>query len=63
MTRDELKSILMEEIGNIAPDVDPAAVREDVELQEVLDLPKPAVGLPEQTLLALGHQARCRKCR
>lgn len=38
MTRDELKSVLMEEIGNIAPDVDPTTVREDAELQEVLDI-------------------------
>jgi acyl carrier protein len=38
MTRDELKQVLSEEIGNIAPEVDLAAVREDEDLREALDI-------------------------
>jgi acyl carrier protein len=38
MTRDELKRALLEEIGNIAPDVDVAAVRDDDDLREALDV-------------------------
>ena len=38
MTREELKRVLLEEIGNIAPEVDLASVREDEDLREALDI-------------------------
>ncbi len=38
MTRDNLKRVLLEEIGNIAPEVDLASVREDEDLREALDI-------------------------
>jgi acyl carrier protein len=38
MTRGELKRVLLEEIGNIAPEVDLAGVREDADLREALDI-------------------------
>jgi acyl carrier protein len=38
MTREDLKRVLLEEIGNIAPEVDPATIREDADLREALDI-------------------------
>jgi acyl carrier protein len=38
MTRDELKRVLVEEIGNIAPEVDLGAVGESEDLREALDI-------------------------
>ena len=38
MTRDDLKRVLLEEIGNIAPEVDAATVPEDADLREALDV-------------------------
>ena len=38
MTRDELKRALLDEIGNIAPDVDVATLRDDDDLREALDV-------------------------
>jgi acyl carrier protein len=38
MTRDELKRVLLEEIGNIAPEVDLRSLREDQDLREALDI-------------------------
>lgn len=38
MTRDELKRVLVEEIGNIAPEVDLGAVGENEDLREALDI-------------------------
>jgi acyl carrier protein len=38
MTRDDLKRVLLEEIGNIAPEVDLAAVGENEDLREALDI-------------------------
>ena len=38
MTRDEVKRVLLEEIGNIAPEVDLASVRDDADLREALDI-------------------------
>jgi acyl carrier protein len=38
MTRDELRRVLLEEIGNIAPEVDLAGVHENADLREALDI-------------------------
>jgi len=38
MNRDELKRVLLEEIANVAPEVDPATVPEDADLREALDI-------------------------
>jgi acyl carrier protein len=38
MTRDELKRVLLEEIGNVAPEIDPATVGEEADLREALDI-------------------------
>lgn len=38
MTRDELRSAIVEEIGNIAPEADTATVPDDADLREALDL-------------------------
>ena len=38
MTHDELKRVLLEEIGNIAPEVDIATMHEDADLREALDI-------------------------
>ncbi|HNB25590.1 MAG TPA: acyl carrier protein [Alphaproteobacteria bacterium] len=38
MTRDEIKAILLEEIGNIAPEADLAALDPDADLREALDI-------------------------
>jgi acyl carrier protein len=38
MTRDELRAIIVEEIGNIAPETDAGGVADDQDLREALDL-------------------------
>ena len=38
MTADELRSIILEEIGNIAPEADLAQLQPDADLREALDL-------------------------
>jgi acyl carrier protein len=38
MTRDELRTAIVEEIGNIAPEADLANVPDDADLREALDL-------------------------
>ncbi len=38
MTRDDVKRVLVEEIGNIAPEVDAAGVGENEDLREALDI-------------------------
>ena len=38
MTRDDLRSAIVEEIGNIAPEADAVRIRDDADLREALDL-------------------------
>ncbi len=38
MTEDELRRAVFEELGNIAPEADPAALAPDDDLREALDL-------------------------
>jgi acyl carrier protein len=38
MTRDELKRVLLEELNNIAPEVDLSSLRDDQDLLEALDI-------------------------
>jgi len=38
MTPEEIKQVLFEELGNIAPESDPAAVDPDADLREELDI-------------------------
>ena len=38
MTPDEIKEILLRVLGEIAPEVDPAAIRTDVDLRDQLDI-------------------------
>jgi acyl carrier protein len=38
VTRDEIRAAIVEEIGNIAPEVDAAGVADDADLREALDL-------------------------
>ena len=38
MTRDELRAIIIEEIGNIAPEADAAGLGDGEDLREALDL-------------------------
>lgn len=38
MTRDELRAIIVEEIGNVAPEVDAGRVGDGEDLREALDL-------------------------
>ena len=38
MNRGELRSAIIEEIGNIAPEADPGAIGEEEDLREALDL-------------------------
>ncbi|MGE0093247.1 MAG: acyl carrier protein [Alphaproteobacteria bacterium] len=38
MTRDELKRALLEEVANIAPEIDPATVPDDADLRDALDI-------------------------
>ena len=38
MTKDELRALIVEELGNIAPEADLAGVEDEVNLREALDL-------------------------
>jgi acyl carrier protein len=38
MTKDELKAVMFEELSNIAPEAEPAAIDLDAELREELDI-------------------------
>jgi acyl carrier protein len=38
MTQDEIRTVLLEEIGNIAPEVDLSILRPDADLREELDI-------------------------
>lgn len=38
MTRDDFKRVLLEEIGNVAPEVEPGSIREDDDLREAFDI-------------------------
>ena len=38
MTKDEIKVVLIEEIGNIAPEIDVARVPDGADLREALDI-------------------------
>jgi len=38
MTKDEIRKILEEELGNVAPETSPADVGETVDLREALDI-------------------------
>lgn len=38
MTRDELRSVILEELGNIAPDADPSDLAGDEDIRDALDL-------------------------
>jgi acyl carrier protein len=38
MTPNELRAMIVEEIGNIAPEVDAASMHEDADMREALDL-------------------------
>lgn len=38
MTPDEIRTVLLEEIGNIAPEADVSVVRPDADLREELDI-------------------------
>jgi acyl carrier protein len=38
MKPDEIKQVLLEELGNLAPETDPVAVSPDADLREALDL-------------------------
>jgi acyl carrier protein len=38
MSKDEIRAIIITELGNIAPDMDVAALRPDADLRETLDI-------------------------
>jgi acyl carrier protein len=38
MTKDEIRAVIVEELGNIAPDMDVASVKPDADLREALDI-------------------------
>jgi acyl carrier protein len=38
MNKDEIRAIIITELGNIAPDMDVAALRPDADLRETLDI-------------------------
>ena len=38
MKADEVRKLLLEELGNLAPETDPAAVPADADLREAMDL-------------------------
>lgn len=37
MTKDELRALILAEISNIAPEVDPASLQPDADIREALD--------------------------
>ena len=38
MTRDEIRAVIITELGNIAPDMDVTALKPDADLRETLDI-------------------------
>ena len=38
MNADEIRAVIVEELGNIAPDMDVASVKPDADLREALDI-------------------------
>jgi acyl carrier protein len=38
MTKDEIRAVIITELGNIAPDMDVAALKPDADLRETLDI-------------------------
>ncbi len=38
MTRDEIRTAVIEELGNIAPETDPASIPADADVREALDI-------------------------
>ena len=38
MTKEEIRSLIIEELGNIAPEADAATIDPDADLREVLDI-------------------------
>lgn len=53
MTRDQIRSILLEEIGNIAPEAELATLRPDADLREELDIDSISF---LNLIIALGHR-------
>jgi len=53
MTPDQIKAILLEEIGNIAPEADLSALRPEADLREELDID--SIGFLN-LIIALGHR-------
>ena len=53
MTPDEIRSVLLEEIGNIAPEVNLSMVRSDADLREELDIDSISF---LNLIIALGHR-------
>lgn len=53
MTRDEIQAILLEEIGNIAPEADLTALDPEADLREALDMDSISF---LNLLIALGHR-------
>jgi acyl carrier protein len=53
MTRDEIKAVLLAEIGNVAPEADLSALRPDADLREELDID--SIGFLN-LIIALGHR-------
>ena len=53
MTPDEIRTVLLEEIGNIAPEADVSMVRPDADLREELDIDSISF---LNLIIALGHR-------
>ena len=53
MTREQIQAVLLEEIGNIAPEADLAALDPDADLREALDID--SIGFLN-LLIALGDE-------
>jgi acyl carrier protein len=53
MTPDEIRTVLLEEIGNIAPEADLSMVRPDADLREELDIDSISF---LNLIIALGHR-------
>lgn len=53
MTTDEIRTVLLEEIGNIAPEADASTVRSDADLREELDIDLISF---LNLIIALGHR-------
>ena len=53
MTPDQIRTVLLEEIGNIAPEADVTTVRPDADLREELDIDSISF---LNLIIALGHR-------